>query len=335
MQFQPLGEDAQRYHWIGAVLKRVIYRQLHARRRRFARAGRQRHGHPLRTRHRLRAAPPARRLWRCAFRAARLNRHTHPYRARRLVYAKTQPTKPSAIGVRKAPSPEGRPGFIRIDNVHQGDLDGAKGLYHINAVDCATQWQITASVQTISERHLLPLIEQMIEQFPFTILGFHADNGSEYVNRHVAKMLNKLRIEFTRSRPRHSNYNGLAETKKGAVVRKLFGYGHIPQRHAATFNRFCIEFLNPFLNYHRPCLFATELLDPKKPGRIKLTYFPKDVMTPLDKLTGLPNAAAFLRPGLTLQLLMQRAHAITDLQAAEQPYKARSKLFGSCLRRSA
>ena len=55
----------------------------------------------------------------------------------------------------------------------------------------------------------------MLAQFPFEILGFHADNGSEYVNHRVAKMLDKLRIEFTRSRPRHSNDNGLAEPRTG------------------------------------------------------------------------------------------------------------------------
>jgi transposase InsO family protein len=99
----------------------------------------------------------------------------------------------------------------------------------------------------------------MLEQLPFEILGFHADNGSEYVNHRVAQMLDKLRIEFTRSRPRRSNDNALAETKNGAVVRKLFGYDeHIPQRHAGRFNTFCMEYLNPFLNFHRPCLFATE-----------------------------------------------------------------------------
>jgi transposase InsO family protein len=73
-------------------------------------------------------------------------------------------------------------------------------------------------------------------------------NGSEYVNHAVARLLEKLRIEFTRSRPRRSNDNGLAETKNGAVVRKLFGYEHIPQRHASRFNTFCVEYLNPFLN---------------------------------------------------------------------------------------
>ena len=254
-------------------------------------------------------------------------RHSAGYRNQRVVMTKTQPGKASTIGVRKAPAPEGRPGFVRIDSVHQGDLDGVKGLYHINAVDCVTQWQVVASVQTISEVHLLSVIEEMLTQFPFEILGFHADNGSEYVNHRVAKMLEKLRIEFTRSRPRHSNDNGLAETKNGAVVRKEFGYEHIHRRHAARFDTYCREYLNPFLNFHRPCLFATELADPKKPGRTKRVYRPRDAMTPLDKLCSLPDAASFLRPGITLAELQQLARALTDVQAAEELNEARQALF--------
>ncbi len=229
--------------------------------------------------------------------------------------------------MRKAPAPEGRPGFIRIDSVHQGDQDGIKGLYHINAVDCVTQWEVVASVQTISEAHLLPVIEQMLEQFPFEIVGFHADNGSEYVNHRVAKLLDKLKIEFTRSRPRHSNDNGLAETKNGAVVRKEFGYVHIPQRHATRFNIYCVEYLNPFLNFHRPCLFATDKLDSKKPGRIKRVYRPQDAMTPLDKLASLPNVHSCLREGITLEHLRELATALSDVQAAEELNAARAALF--------
>ena len=254
-------------------------------------------------------------------------RNSAVYRAQRIVLTKTRPTRGATIGVRKAPAPEGRPGFIRIDSVHQGDWDGIKGVYHINAVDCVTQWEVTATVQTISEAHLLPVIEQMLAQFPFAILGFHADNGSEYVNHRVAKMLEKLRIEFTRSRPRRSNDNGLAETKNGAVVRKIFGYEHIHQRHAVRFNIFCVEYLNPFLNFHRPCLFATELPDPKKPGRIKRVYRAKDAMTPLDKLTSLPDAAKFLREGITLEDLHALARALTDMQAAEELNEALLALF--------
>jgi transposase InsO family protein len=254
-------------------------------------------------------------------------RNSGGYRQQRVVLTKTRGNKAAAIGVRKAPAPEGRPGFIRIDSVHQGDLDGIKGLYHINAVDCVTQWQVVASVQTISEAYLLPVIEQMLQQFPFEILGFHADNGSEYVNHRVAQMLDKLRVEFTRSRPRNSNDNGLVETKNGAVVRKIFGYEHIPQRHAGRFNTFCTEYLNPFLNFHRPCLFATEVPDPKKPGRIKRVYRADDVMTPLDKLASVPETHQYLREGITLEHLYQLARALTDVQAAEELNEARAALF--------
>ena len=261
-------------------------------------------------------------------------RHSAGYRRQRVTLTKTRPTKAVTIGVRRAPSPEGRPGFIRIDSVHQGDWDGTKGVYHINAVDCVTQWQVVATVQTISEAYLLPVIGQMLAQFPFEILGFHADNGSEYVNHRVACMLDKLRIEFTRSRPRRSNDNGLVETKNGAVVRKLFGYEHIAQPHAVRMNTFCTEYLNPFLNFHRPCLFATELPDPKKPGRIKRVYRARDAMTPLDKLASLPDAAPFLKEGITLDALQELARALTDMQAAEELNAARQALFRRVLIRT-
>ena len=262
-------------------------------------------------------------------------RNSAPYLAKRIIKNRTVPVTADRIGVRKAPAPDGRPGFIRIDTVHQGDQDGVKGLYHINAVDCVTQWEVVATVEKISEAYLLPVIELMLAQFPFKLQGFHADNGREFVNGPVAKMLNKLLIEFTRSRPRHSNDNGLAETKNGAVIRKMFGFSHIPQRHAARFNAFCNEYLNPFLNFHRPCLFSTDRADPKKPGRIKRIYRPQDAMTPLDKLASLPDAASFLREGVTLADLQAKARVLTDLQAAKQLNAARLVLFRPVTARSA
>jgi transposase InsO family protein len=107
-----------------------------------------------------------------------------------------------------------------MDTVHQGDLDGVKGVYYINAVDEVTQWEIVGAVAHISEAWLRPLLEAMLEQFPFPIRGFHSDNGSEFINHTIAGLLNKLLIEQTKSRPRHSNDNGLAETKNGAIIRK-------------------------------------------------------------------------------------------------------------------
>jgi len=112
--------------------------------------------------------------------------------------------------------------------------------------------QFVATCEKISEAYLLPVIRQLLGGFPFVILGFHSDNGSEYINYKVAKLLEKLLVEFTKSRPRHSNDNALAESKNASVVRKHFGYAHIPQYCASLVNTFCADYLNPYVNCMRP-----------------------------------------------------------------------------------
>ena len=253
------------------------------------------------------------------------------YRHLRIVHRGTRATQ-VAIGVRKAPAPQGLPGYIRIDTVHQGDQDGAKGLYHINAVDIVTQWQIVASVQRIGEAYLLPVIAQMLEGFPFLIRGFHSDNGSEYVNGDVARLLNKLHAEFTKSRPRHSNDNALVECKNGVVIRKLMGYAHIPQLHARAVNLFYANSLNPYLNFHRPCFFAVDTLSPK--GKIVKTYPNDKIMTPWDLLRQIQDLHLHLKPGITALSLAHLATRQSDSQAASQLQKARTLLFQSFNRRT-
>ena len=176
-------------------------------------------------------------------------RRQQRYRERRLTYHKTKPTTVS-IGERRRPDPQGRPGYLRVDTVHQGDQNSAKGVYHINAVDEVTQWQIVAATERISEACLEPVLVALLRQFPFRIRGFHSDNGSEFVNHIVARLLNKLLIEQTKSRPRHSNDNGLVETKNGAVIRKHMGYGYIAGEHALAIHGFYAQHLNPHFSPH-------------------------------------------------------------------------------------
>jgi len=211
------------------------------------------------------------------------------------------------------------------NTVHQGDLDGKKGVYYINAVDEVTQFEIVAAVEGISERYLIPVLEHLLVQFPFTVLGFHSDNGSEYVNGRVAKLLNKLLIEFTKSRPRHCNDNALVEAKNGSIIRKQFGYVHIPQRHASKINRFCGDYLNSYVNFHRPCFFPEIFTDKKGKERRRYPY--KNMMTPYEKLKSLPDAQSFLKPGITFESLDDIAHAITDNEAARRLNQARKRIF--------
>lgn len=254
-------------------------------------------------------------------------RHSAGYRQRAAEFSRTTPSG-IAIGERRRPDPQGAPGYLRVDTVHQGDWEGEKGVYHINAVDAVTQWEIVGCVPRISERYLLPVLEAMLHQFPFRILGFHADNGSEFVNYTVAKLLNKLLVEFTRSRPNRSSDNALVEGKNGAVIRKHLGYGHIASEHADQIQRFYTAHFNPYLNYHRPCGFAQLRVDER--GRRRRHYRAEDYATPYEKLRSLPEAHRYLKDGMRWELLDGWAYALSDTEAARRMMRAKAELLRRC-----
>ena len=248
------------------------------------------------------------------------------YKNHRLILNKPKPVK-SNICKRKTPIPNGKPGYLRIDTVHQGDYDKRKGVYHINAVDEVTQFEVICTIEKISEQYLKPVLEYILDAFPFVILGLHADNGSEYINYTVAKLLNKLFIEFTKSRARKSNDNALVESKNGSIIRKYFGYQHIPQRYAPMINIFNKSHLNYYLNYHRPCLFSSGFTDSR--GKEVKKYMYEDIFTPYEKLKSLPEADTYLKEGVTLDELDYKANMMSDSEAAKQMNAALKKLFQS------
>ena len=244
------------------------------------------------------------------------------YRTHARFFAKTNP-RPINIGKRSKPRSEGKPGYLRIDTVHQGDLGKEKGVYHINIVDEVTQWEIAGAVEKISEAYLLPLLEMSLSQYPFTIINFHSDNGSEYINNMVAQLLSKLLIAQTKSRSRHCNDNALVEGKNGAVIRKHMGYSHIPQKHASRINEFYQAYFNGYLNFHRPCAFATTISNKK--GKQKKVY--NVYQTPYQKMKSLNNASRFLKKGITFELLDAIALKQSDNECAKEMQKEKQNLF--------
>lgn len=251
-------------------------------------------------------------------------RQSTRYRAHTTYVARTKPAI-AQYGQRRRPDPQGQPGYLRVDTVHQGDRDGQKGLYHLNTVDAVTQWEILGCVPQISERHLIPVLQDLLVQYPFVIRGFHSDNGSEFINRVVAQLLNKLLIEFTKSRPRRTNDQALVESKNGSVVRKQMGYGYIPHSEAHKITRFYRETLNVYLNFHRPCGFATEVVDER--GKVRKRY--DSYLTPFEKFQGLPQAERFLKPGMTMAELERMARAKSDTEFAQLLQRRKVELFRS------
>jgi len=241
-----------------------------------------------------------------------------------------EPTRPSAnmIGERRRPEPRGRPGYLRVDTVHQGDWDGVKGVYHVNAVDTVTQWQAVGCTPRINVENLKPVLEAILHQFPFPILGFHVDNGSEYINYTIAEMMGAMMVEFTKSRACRSQDNALVEGKNGAIIRKLMGYGHIPAEHAETLHKFYTAQLNPYLNFHRPCGFATVSVDAR--GKRKRQYKLEDYATPWQKLKSLAGVADYLKPGISMEALDRTAAAMSDTEFAKKMGVAKAKVLRAC-----
>ncbi len=170
-------------------------------------------------------------------------------------------------------------------------------------------------MEKISEHYLLPVLEAILHQFPFRILGFHFDNGSEFVNHKVAEMLEGLLIEFMKSRASRSQDNALVEGKNGAVIRKHVGYGHIAAAHAEAVQKFYTAHFNPYLNYHRPCGFATT------------SFNARGKRTPYEKLASLPEAGQYLKPGETFAKLERMAVKMSDTECARKMGEAKAKLL--------
>jgi transposase InsO family protein len=251
-------------------------------------------------------------------------RGSQTYKNKRTHFEKTK-SKKSTIGERRKPFPEGKPGYIRIDSVHQGDSGKQKGVYHINAVDEVTQFEVVCTVERITAEHMIPVLRTMMEKFPFKIINFHSDNGTEYINGDVDDLLNDLLIDFTKSRSRQSNDNALVESKNASVVRKILGYIHIPQTFAPLINQFNLDVVYPYINFHKPCAFPEIKIDKK--GKEKKIYPQKNRMTPFEKLKSLSNAKKYLKDGITFEILNKISMEMSDNEAAEQLQVERRKLF--------
>lgn len=249
-------------------------------------------------------------------------RESPVYRVKAITVGKTKSVQ-NTIGVRGKPNPGGKPGHLRVDTVHQGDSEKAKGVYSLNLVDEVTQWEVVACVEGINEDWMDEVLNAAMTLFPFRIRGFHSDNGSEFVNNQVAKMLGEQYIRQSKSRSGRTNDNALVEGKNASVIRKHMGHWHIARNYAPEVNRFYMGKFNIYLNYHRPCGFATVTVDGKGKRHRKYEVY----QTPYEALKNLPDAAQYLKDGVTFEQLNKIAMSESDNECAKQMQKEKQELF--------
>lgn len=244
-------------------------------------------------------------------------RDSDTYKAK---YLKHTQARLVPIGETTKPDPNGNPGSIRVDTVSQSDV------YHINSVDEITQWEIVVCVPRISEYFLKGALTLLLSQYPFVVFNFHSDRGSEFINRVVAQLLNKLLIHQTKSRSRHVNDNALVEGKNGSVIRKNLGFFHVNQKLTDEFNDFFTNWFNPYLNYHRPCGYVTEIERDYK-GREKKIY--GQYTTPYEKLKEISKQKKkiFLKDGITFDSLDTIAYRESDNDFVSKMRNQQYQLF--------
>ena len=225
-----------------------------------------------------------------------------------------------SIGETAKPNPNNMPGSIRVDTVSQNDV------FHINSIDEITQWEVVVCVPQITERYLLPALQSMLDQYPFVVFNFHSDRGSEFINRIVEYLLNKLLIHQTKSRSRHVNDNALVEGKNGSVIRKNLGFFHVNQGLVNKFNDFFKGWFNSYLNFHRPCGFITEVVTDFK-GRERKIY--GQYTTPYEKLKEISKEQSrnFLQKGVSFEELDRIAYNMSDNEFANLMRKYQYELF--------
>ena len=198
----------------------------------------------------------------CSISAATIDRLLKPIRA------KTQRkglsgTKPGTLLKKHIPIQAGvwdvtQPGFMEADTVaHCGDSLAGDFVWSLTMTDICTGWTECRATWNKGSDGVMKQIKAVQKALPFTVKGFDCDNGSEFLTWHLLRYFqsHKQPIQFTRSRPYHSNDNAHVEQKNWSCVRQLFGYDRLENpRMVKMMNDLYAHEFSLFTNFFCPTL---------------------------------------------------------------------------------
>lgn len=119
------------------------------------------------------------------------------------------------------------PGFLEADSVaHCGNSLAGDFVWSLTFTDILTTWTENRATWNKGAEGVKEQVYHVEKSLPFTLRGFDCDNGSEFLNWHLARYFTERHkpVQFTRSRPYRKNDNAHVEQKNWTTVRQLFGY---------------------------------------------------------------------------------------------------------------
>lgn len=150
-----------------------------------------------------------------------------------------------------------RPGYLEADSVaHCGGSLAGDFIWSVTYTDILSGWTEGGAVWNKGATGILTATREMEARLPFALLGFDSDNGGEFLNHHLwAYMRERKRaVEFTRSRPYHSDDNAHVEQKNWTWARQLLGYGRLEDPGlVAPISALYREVWAPWQNFFLPC----------------------------------------------------------------------------------
>jgi len=164
----------------------------------------------------------------------------------------------SEIPIRTGTWDLSRPGFLEADSVaHCGTSLAGSFIWSLTYTDILSGWTEGGAVWNKGATGVLTATQEVEARLPFALLGFDTDNGGEFLNHHLWTYMRdrKAAVEFTRSRPYHSDDNAHVEQKNWTWARQLLGYTRLEDPAlVAPISALYREVWAPWQNFFLPCL---------------------------------------------------------------------------------
>lgn len=120
---------------------------------------------------------------------------------------------------------ENEPGYFEIDLVgHCGGSGEGEFLYSLVMTDVCTGWIALGAMKGKGQQGTVRTLDEACKHVPFAVKGIDSDNGTEFINYHLASYCKQHGIKFTRARPYKKNDQCHVEEKNWTVMRQFLGY---------------------------------------------------------------------------------------------------------------
>lgn len=215
-----------------------------------------------------------------------VKRRVAAFQRSRYVYHGKSTTKPgsilSVIPIRSDGWRESPVGTMQIDTVaHCGNSLVGDFIYTVNCADTATLWSERRAQWNKGQEATVDSMEYMDDCLPFSVIEWHPDSGSEFINWHCKAWADTRGSRLTRSRPYRKNDNCFVEERNGHIVRAWIGYTRLDARETVAALNYVYDVLTPFLNHFMP---SKRIVSKERIGaRWKITR-EKNALTPYERV---------------------------------------------------